>query len=40
LIYARPARIPLEKYENIRVWYGRLENLDSWKKALPPMMPS
>jgi len=40
LIYARPARLPLEKYENIRAWYGRLEKLDAWKKALPTMMPS
>jgi glutathione S-transferase len=40
LIYARPARLPLEKYENIRAWYGRVENLNAWKKALPAMMPS
>jgi len=40
LIYARPARLPLEKYENIRAWYERLEKLDAWKKALPAMMPS
>jgi glutathione S-transferase len=40
LIYARPARLPLEKYENIRAWYARLENLDSWKKALPAQTPA
>jgi glutathione S-transferase len=40
LIYARPARLPLEKYANLRTWYGRLEKLDAWKKALPAMMPS
>ncbi len=40
LIYARPARLPLEKYENIRAWYARIESLDAWKKALPAMMPS
>ena len=40
LIYARPGRLPLEKYENIRAWYGRLEKLEAWKKALPAMMPS
>jgi glutathione S-transferase len=39
LVYARPARLPLDKYENIRAWYGRLERLDSWKTALPPRMP-
>jgi glutathione S-transferase len=40
LIYARPARLPLEKYENVRAWYGRVEKLDAWKKSLPAMMPS
>jgi glutathione S-transferase len=40
LIYARPARLPLEKYENIRAWYARVESLDAWKKSLPAMMPS
>jgi len=40
LIYARPARIPLDKYANILAWYGRVEKLDAWKKALPAMMPS
>jgi glutathione S-transferase len=39
LIYAQPARFPLDKYANIRAWYGRIEQLDSWKKALPPRMP-
>jgi glutathione S-transferase len=39
LIYARPARLPIEKYENIRAWHGRIEQLDSWKKALPERMP-
>jgi glutathione S-transferase len=40
LIYAQPARFPLEKYENVRAWYGRIEKLEGWKKALPKMMPS
>ena len=40
LVYAQPARFPLEKYGNIRAWYARLEKLDSWKKALPPRMPA
>ena len=40
LIYAQPDHFPLEKYGNIRSWYGRIEKLDAWKKALPPRMPS
>jgi glutathione S-transferase len=40
LIYARPARFPLEKYENIRAWYGKLDVLEAWKKALPAQMPA
>jgi glutathione S-transferase len=40
LVYARPARLPLEKYENIRAWYGRIEKLESWKKALPAQTPA
>ena len=40
LIYAQPARFPLEKYANVRAWYGRVEKLDAWKKALPPRIPS
>jgi glutathione S-transferase len=40
LIYARPARLPLDRYENIRAWYARIDALDCWKKALPTMMPS
>jgi glutathione S-transferase len=40
LIYARPAHLPLEKYENLRAWYAHIESLDAWKKSLPAMMPS
>jgi len=40
LIYANPARFPLDKYGNIRAWYGRIEKLEAWKKALPPRMPN
>ena len=39
LVYAQPGRLPLEKYGNIRAWYGRVAGLDAWKKALPKMMP-
>lgn len=38
LVYAHPARFPLDKYNLIRAWYGRIEKLDSWKKSLPPRM--
>lgn len=38
LVYAQPARFPLDKYNQIRTWYGRIEKLDSWKKSLPPPM--
>ncbi|HTM06841.1 MAG TPA: glutathione S-transferase family protein [Verrucomicrobiae bacterium] len=37
LVYAGPGGYPLENYNNIRVWYGRVAALDAWKKALPPM---
>jgi glutathione S-transferase len=40
LVYARPARLPLEKYQSIRDWYERVEKLDAWKKALPSQMPA
>jgi glutathione S-transferase len=39
LIYARPARLPLEKYENVRAWYARIESLEAWKKSLPARVP-
>jgi glutathione S-transferase len=39
LIYAQPARFPLEKYGNVRAWYGRIAELDAWKKALPSHVP-
>ncbi len=39
LVYAQPARFPLEKYEQIRAWYARIAGLDAWKKALPSRMP-
>ncbi|HEX9444802.1 MAG TPA: glutathione S-transferase family protein [Candidatus Binatia bacterium] len=39
LIYSQPGRLPLDKYGNVRAWYGRVAALDAWKKALPKMMP-
>ncbi len=40
MVYCREGRFPLEKYTQISRWYSRMENLDSWKKALPPPMGS
>jgi glutathione S-transferase len=36
LMYARPARAPLEDYQHIRSWLARMEGLPSWKSAQPP----
>lgn len=35
--YAPISGLPWEDYANIRAWYGRLEALESWKKAFPPI---
>jgi glutathione S-transferase len=37
LHYAVPARLPLERYRNIRAWYERIEALPSWRATLPQM---
>jgi glutathione S-transferase len=36
LMYARPARVPLDDYRFIRSWMGRMEALPSWQVAQPP----
>jgi glutathione S-transferase len=36
LMYARPARVPLEDYRHMRRWLARMEGLPSWKSAQPP----
>lgn len=36
LTYAEPAKMPLERYKNIRSWYARLSVLDAWKRSAPP----
>ncbi|MGH8462479.1 MAG: glutathione S-transferase family protein [Stenotrophobium sp.] len=36
LHYTKTCRIPLAPYANIRKWYGRVEQLDAWKKSAPP----
>jgi glutathione S-transferase len=38
LIYAQPARVPLEPYRSVRRWLARLEALPSWQQAQPPRM--
>jgi glutathione S-transferase len=38
LMYAQPARVPLDSYAGVRRWLGRLEALPSWKQAQPPRM--
>jgi glutathione S-transferase len=35
LVYAAPARLPLDHYPAIRQWYKRIENIESWKNTLP-----
>ena len=35
LVYATPARLPLDPYPAIRQWYKRIENIESWQKTLP-----
>ncbi len=35
LTYATIAQFPLEKYDHIRAWYGRLEALPAWQQTTP-----
>ena len=35
LVYAKPARLPLDPYAQIRQWYNRIEKIESWQKSLP-----
>jgi glutathione S-transferase len=35
LHYAVPAKLPLERYPNIRAWYGRIEALPAWRETAP-----
>lgn len=38
LHYAQACKLPLGPFENIKRWYGGVETIDAWKKALPPPM--
>lgn len=35
--YADQAQIPWGEYKNIQAWYGRVAELDAWKKAQPAL---
>jgi glutathione S-transferase len=35
LHYAVPAKLPLDRYPNIRVWYARIEALPAWQETVP-----
>ena len=35
LHYASPAKLPLERYPNIRAWYARIEALPAWRESAP-----
>jgi glutathione S-transferase len=35
-MYADAAKMPWDKYANVRAWYKRLEGTDAWKKSTPP----
>jgi glutathione S-transferase len=36
---AGPARLPIGDYANLRVWLGRVQELDAWKRTAPPAPP-
>jgi glutathione S-transferase len=35
MTYAAPAKFPLEGYPNLRAWWDRLEDIDSWRRSKP-----
>ncbi|MBM3504898.1 MAG: glutathione S-transferase family protein [Alphaproteobacteria bacterium] len=38
LMYAQPAKIPVEGYANIKRWLANVEKLEAWKKTAPQGM--
>ncbi|MDB4957142.1 MAG: glutathione S-transferase family protein [Myxococcales bacterium] len=38
LMYARPARLPIEPYQHLVAYLGRIASLDAWKQTEPPPM--
>jgi len=37
---AGPARLPISDYANLRAWLGRVQELDAWKRTVPPVPPT
>jgi glutathione S-transferase len=37
LHYAAAAKLPWDRYANIRAWYARIEALPAWQQTRPPM---
>ena len=35
LMYMEQAKLPLAEYANIMAWFGRVQQLDAWKKTIP-----
>jgi glutathione S-transferase len=36
---AGPARLPVADYPNVRAWFGRVQELDAWRRTAPPAPP-
>jgi glutathione S-transferase len=36
---AGPAKMPIADYPNLRSWFGRIQELDAWRKTTPPAPP-
>ena len=37
---AGPARLPIAHHANLRAWLGRVQELDAWKRTVPPVPPT
>ena len=35
LMYARPSEAPLAEFLHLEAWFGRMSDLDAWKKTSP-----
>jgi glutathione S-transferase len=36
---AGPARLPIADHANLRAWLGRVQELDAWRRTVPPAPP-
>ena len=36
---AGPARLPIERYANLRAWLGRVQALEAWQRTAPQLPP-